>query len=81
MTAKRYPFKVASDFIALASRTNDGAYDALWDLATVFSTGVGSEIQYPLSVVVTGGIISSTLLTLLVLPGLYVLLFSNEKSG
>jgi cobalt-zinc-cadmium resistance protein CzcA len=48
-------------------------------LPLLFATGVGSEIQYPLSVVVTGGIISSTLLTLLVLPGLYVLFFTREK--
>jgi cobalt-zinc-cadmium resistance protein CzcA len=47
-------------------------------LPLLYATGVGSEIQYPLSVVVTGGIISSTLLTLLVLPGLYVLFFSKE---
>jgi cobalt-zinc-cadmium resistance protein CzcA len=46
-------------------------------LPLLFATGVGSEIQYPLSVVVTGGIISSTILTLLVLPGLYVLLFKK----
>lgn len=47
-------------------------------LPLLFATGVGSEIQYPLSVVVTGGIISSTILTLLVLPGLYVLFFKKE---
>jgi cobalt-zinc-cadmium resistance protein CzcA len=47
-------------------------------LPLLYATGVGSEIQYPLSVVVTGGIISSTILTLLVLPGLYVLFFNNE---
>jgi len=47
-------------------------------LPLLFATGVGSEIQYPLSVVVTGGIISSTILTLLVLPGLYVLFFKND---
>ena len=46
-------------------------------LPLLFATGVGSEIQYPLSVVVTGGIISSTILTLLVLPGLYVLFFGH----
>lgn len=44
-------------------------------LPLLYATGVGSEIQYPLSVVVTGGIISSTILTLLVLPGLYLLFF------
>jgi len=47
-------------------------------LPLLYVTGVGSEIQYPLSVVVTGGIISSTILTLLVLPGLYVLFFSKK---
>ncbi|HAV61873.1 MAG TPA: CusA/CzcA family heavy metal efflux RND transporter [Verrucomicrobiales bacterium] len=35
------------------------------------ATGIGSEVQRPLATVVVGGIISSTLLTLLVLPGLY----------
>lgn len=47
-------------------------------LPLLYATGVGSEIQYPLSVVVTGGIISSTILTLLVLPGLYVLFFREK---
>lgn len=36
-----------------------------------FNTGVGAEVQRPLATVVIGGIISSTLLTLLVLPALY----------
>jgi cobalt-zinc-cadmium resistance protein CzcA len=36
-----------------------------------FNTGVGSEVQRPLATVVIGGIISSTVLTLLVLPALY----------
>ncbi|KYJ86520.1 efflux RND transporter permease subunit [Sulfurovum riftiae] len=49
-------------------------------LPLLYATGVGSEIQYPLSVVVTGGIISSTILTLLVLPGLYVLFFNNKEA-
>ncbi|MDH3691039.1 MAG: CusA/CzcA family heavy metal efflux RND transporter [Gammaproteobacteria bacterium] len=35
------------------------------------NTGIGSEVQRPLATVVIGGIISSTLLTLLVLPALY----------
>jgi heavy metal efflux system protein len=37
----------------------------------VFATGPGSEVQRPLAVVVIGGLITSTLLTLLVLPALY----------
>jgi len=36
-----------------------------------FNTGVGAEVQRPLATVVIGGIVSSTLLTLLVLPALY----------
>ena len=35
------------------------------------ATGTGAEVQRPLATVVIGGIISSTLLTLVVLPGLY----------
>ncbi|MGA2586699.1 MAG: CusA/CzcA family heavy metal efflux RND transporter [Candidatus Aminicenantales bacterium] len=37
----------------------------------LFATGPGSEIQKPLAVVVVGGLVTSTLLTLLVLPALY----------
>jgi heavy metal efflux system protein len=38
-----------------------------------FNVGAGSEVQRPLATVVIGGIISSTLLTLIVLPALYKL--------
>jgi cobalt-zinc-cadmium resistance protein CzcA len=37
------------------------------------NVGAGSEVQRPLATVVIGGIISSTILTLLVLPALYLL--------
>jgi cobalt-zinc-cadmium resistance protein CzcA len=37
----------------------------------LFATGPGSEVQKPLAIVVIGGLITSTLLTLLVLPTLY----------
>jgi cobalt-zinc-cadmium resistance protein CzcA len=37
----------------------------------VFATGPGSEVQRPLAVVVIGGLVTSTVLTLLVLPTLY----------
>ena len=36
-----------------------------------FNVGTGSEVQRPLATVVIGGIVSSTLLTLVVLPALY----------
>jgi cobalt-zinc-cadmium resistance protein CzcA len=37
----------------------------------LFATGPGSEVQRPLAIVVIGGLISSTLLTLVVVPTLY----------
>ena len=37
----------------------------------LFATGPGSEVQRPLAIVVIGGLLSSTLLTLIVLPTLY----------
>src|SRR3546814_151936 len=40
-------------------------------LPMAFNVGTGSEVQRPLATVVIGGIVSSTLLTLLVLPALY----------
>jgi len=36
------------------------------------STGVGAEVQRPLATVVIGGVITCTLLTLFVLPALYI---------
>ncbi len=44
----------------------------------LFATGPGSEVQRPLAIVVVGGLITSTLLTLLVLPTLYRW-FAEEK--
>lgn len=43
------------------------------------NTGIGAEVQRPLATVVIGGVISSTLLTLVVLPVLYAL-FSKERA-
>ena len=44
-----------------------------------FNTGVGAEVQRPLATVVIGGIASSTLLTLLVLPALYRLAHGRSR--
>jgi cobalt-zinc-cadmium resistance protein CzcA len=44
---------------------------ALGFLPMALNTSTGAEVQRPLATVVIGGIISSTILTLLVLPGLY----------
>lgn len=45
-----------------------------------FSGSSGAEVERPLATVVIGGLTSSTLLTLLVLPSLYVMVFGKEKS-
>ena len=44
------------------------------------ATGTGAEVQRPLATVVIGGIISSTLLTLLVLPALYQWVHRKEEA-
>ena len=44
---------------------------ALGLIPMLLSSGVGSEVQRPLATVVVGGLFSSTLLTLFVLPSLY----------
>lgn len=44
---------------------------ALGFIPMALNTGIGAEVQRPLATVVIGGIISSTLLTLVVLPTLY----------
>jgi len=54
---------------------------ALGLLPLLFSHGVGSEVQKPLATVVIGGLISSTLLTLVVLPALYKWFMSRRLLG
>jgi cobalt-zinc-cadmium resistance protein CzcA len=46
----------------------------------LFAQGPGSEIQRPLAVVVVGGLVTSTLLTLLVIPVLYSLLMRKNSN-
>jgi cobalt-zinc-cadmium resistance protein CzcA len=48
-------------------------------LPMMFSTGLGAEVQKPLATVVVGGIISATLLTLIVLPSLYRLFINKMQ--
>lgn len=50
-------------------------------LPMALNVGAGSEVQRPLATVVIGGIISSTLLTLLVLPGLYRFVHRPHRKG
>jgi cobalt-zinc-cadmium resistance protein CzcA len=49
-------------------------------LPMALNVGAGSEVQRPLATVVIGGIVSSTLLTLLVLPALYRWLHREAES-
>ena len=50
-------------------------------LPMALSTGNGAEVQQPLATVVIGGLVSSTLLTLLILPALYMLFYKNRWVG
>ncbi len=50
---------------------------ALGLLPLLFATGVGSEVQKPLAIVVLGGLVTSTVLTLLILPPAFRLLYER----
>jgi cobalt-zinc-cadmium resistance protein CzcA len=75
--------KLREDGLALAQALCEGALArlrpvlmtalvaALGFVPMAFNVGAGAEVQRPLATVVIGGIVSSTLLTLLVLPVLY----------
>jgi cobalt-zinc-cadmium resistance protein CzcA len=53
---------------------------ALGFVPMALATGTGAEVQRPLATVVIGGILSSTALTLLVLPVLYRLVHGRDKT-
>ena len=53
--------------------------DVLGFLPMAISTGVGAEVQRPLATVIIGGMTTSTLLTLFVLPMLYSLAHRSYK--
>jgi len=55
------------------------AVASLGFLPMALSNGAGAEVQRPLATVVMGGLISATLLTLLVLPVLYVMFENKNK--
>ncbi len=53
-------------------------------LPLIFSHGTGAEVQRPLATVVLGGLVTSTILTLIVLPTIYTLINKHayeDKSG
>ncbi|MBG6234045.1 cobalt-zinc-cadmium resistance protein CzcA [Pedobacter sp. CAN_A7] len=49
-------------------------------LPMALSNSAGAEVQKPLATVVIGGLITATLLTLVILPALYVLIFERKES-
>jgi cobalt-zinc-cadmium resistance protein CzcA len=57
------------------------AVASLGFLPMALSTSAGAEVQKPLATVVIGGLVTATLLTLLVLPALYVLFFGKRKKS
>lgn len=48
-------------------------------LPAAISTGIGSETQKPLAIVVIGGLITATILSLLILPTVYEFVYSSKK--
>lgn len=57
------------------------AVASLGFLPMAISTSAGAEVQKPLATVVIGGLVTATLLTLFVLPLLYIIFYSNFKFG
>ena len=51
-----------------------GLGDVVGSLPAALARGVGSDVQRPLATVIVGGLITATILTLVVLPALYVVL-------
>jgi len=58
-----------------------GLVASLGFLPMALNTGTGAEVQRPLATVVIGGIVSATLLTLLVLPALYRLAWRSDAAA
>jgi len=50
-------------------------------LPMALSRGIGSETQRPLAIVIIGGLVSATLLTLMVLPTLYLVIERRAHRG
>jgi cobalt-zinc-cadmium resistance protein CzcA len=83
--------KLKDEGSALMSAITEGALTRLRPVLTTalvaslgfvpmaFNVGIGAEVQRPLATVVIGGIISSTALTLFVLPVLYQLIYRRHE--
>ena len=51
---------------------------ALGLMPAALSTGIGSETQKPLAVVVIGGLVSATILVMLILPAIYTIVYRRK---
>ena len=60
------------------SRVRPVVMAALGLLPAAVSTGIGSETQKPLAVVVIGGLITATVLSLLILPVIFNLVYGRK---
>jgi heavy metal efflux system protein len=49
-------------------------------LPAALSTGIGSETQKPLAIVVIGGLISATILVMIILPAIYILIYRKHHA-
>lgn len=84
--------RLRMDGLSLADAVKQGAEErlrpvlmtafvaALGFIPMALNTGIGAEVQRPLATVVIGGILSATLLTLVVLPVLYLMFERNTRS-
>jgi len=54
---------------------------ALGLLPAALARGVGSDVQRPLATVIVGGLVTATLLTLFVLPAMYLLIERRHEKA
>lgn len=73
--------EVAAAPIIKGAQTGKIGDGKIFVLPMAIATGRGAEVQRPLATVVIGGILSSTALTLLVLPGLYRIFHRREQEA
>lgn len=68
-------------YAALDPVRNSALVSFIGHLPMLYATGSGADIQKPLAVVVMGGLVTSTLLTLIVVPVAYFWLETRRSGG
>jgi len=76
---RAYDAVVNGAMVRLRTVLMTGTLAMLGLLPMALSHGIGSETQKPLAVVIIGGLLSATLLTLFVLPVVYLLFAGREE--